>query len=164
MHSRGYLTSLRRVVTCSPKTDPATMRVRKPETGGRSRTLDEEVTHPRADRPQTARGGPKARRRDLGPRGRQAARHRRSDLPPLEEPIRWHKGRRDEALEGAGEGERPPEENSCRSGGGHQRPQRGESGKLLSPARRRVAVDHVRRELKVSERRACRVIGQPRSS
>jgi putative transposase len=34
----------------------------------------------------------------------------------------------------------------------------------LSPARRRATVERVRRELKVSERRACRVIAQPRSS
>ena len=43
-------------------------------------------------------------------------------------------------------------------------PKGGESGKLLSPARRRAAVEHVRRRLGVSERRACRVIAQPRST
>ncbi|MFI3905636.1 IS3 family transposase [Ochrobactrum sp. S1502_03] len=37
-------------------------------------------------------------------------------------------------------------------------------GKLLSPARRRACVDHVLDELKVSERRACRVLGQHRST
>ena len=37
-------------------------------------------------------------------------------------------------------------------------------GKLLSPARRRWCVDHVRRELAVSERRVCRVLGQHRST
>ncbi|WLR99394.1 IS3 family transposase [Shinella sumterensis] len=37
-------------------------------------------------------------------------------------------------------------------------------GKLLSPARRRACVDHVIDELKVSERRACRVLGQHRST
>jgi len=37
-------------------------------------------------------------------------------------------------------------------------------GKLLSPANRRAAVEHVRWKLAVSERRACRMIGQPRSS
>ncbi|PWE52240.1 IS3 family transposase [Metarhizobium album] len=37
-------------------------------------------------------------------------------------------------------------------------------GKLLSPARRRACVDHVTDELKVSERRACRVLGQHRST
>jgi putative transposase len=34
----------------------------------------------------------------------------------------------------------------------------------LSPARRRTAVAHVRRKLEVSERRACQVVGQPRST
>ncbi|MBL4641016.1 MAG: IS3 family transposase [Erythrobacter sp.] len=37
-------------------------------------------------------------------------------------------------------------------------------GKLLSPARRRRCIDHVRRELAVSERRVCRVLGQHRST
>ena len=40
-------------------------------------------------------------------------------------------------------------------------------GKLLSPTRRRAAVQHVRNALgpnRVSERRACRVLNQPRST
>ncbi|MCX8504429.1 MAG: IS3 family transposase [Beijerinckiaceae bacterium] len=37
-------------------------------------------------------------------------------------------------------------------------------GKLLSPARRRACIDHVRSELKLSERRVCRVLGQHRST
>ncbi|RIJ18726.1 IS3 family transposase [Henriciella mobilis] len=37
-------------------------------------------------------------------------------------------------------------------------------GKLLSPSRKRVAVDHVVDELGVSVRRACRVVGQHRST
>ncbi|WP_171123504.1 MULTISPECIES: IS3 family transposase [unclassified Ruegeria] len=37
-------------------------------------------------------------------------------------------------------------------------------GKLLSPARRRACIGHVRNQLKVSERRACRVLGQHRST
>ena len=43
-------------------------------------------------------------------------------------------------------------------------PKGGEPKKLLSPARRRAAVEHVRRHLGVSERRACKAIGQPRST
>ena len=42
--------------------------------GGR-RTLDEEETHPRADSPQAAPGGRKARRRSPDPRARKAARY-----------------------------------------------------------------------------------------
>jgi len=34
----------------------------------------------------------------------------------------------------------------------------------LSPARRRVCIDHVRDVLNVSERRACRALGQHRST
>ena len=37
-------------------------------------------------------------------------------------------------------------------------------GKLLSPARRRVCIDHVRDVLNISERRACRALGQHRST
>ncbi|MGR3269842.1 IS3 family transposase [Thalassococcus profundi] len=37
-------------------------------------------------------------------------------------------------------------------------------GKLLSPARRRACVDHVRQKFRVSERFACRVLGQHRST
>jgi hypothetical protein len=40
------------------------------------------------------------------------------------------------------------------------------TGKLLSPARRRRCIDHIRRDLPVrlSERRICRVLGQHRST
>ncbi|WP_317959661.1 IS3 family transposase [Phaeobacter inhibens] len=37
-------------------------------------------------------------------------------------------------------------------------------GKLLSPARRRACIAHVRSQFKISERRACRVLGQHRST
>ena len=37
-------------------------------------------------------------------------------------------------------------------------------GNLLSPARRRACIEHVRRELRVSERRACAALGQHRST
>ena len=37
-------------------------------------------------------------------------------------------------------------------------------GKLLSPARRRRCIDHVRKTFDVSERFACRVLGQHRST
>ncbi|MCK0172542.1 IS3 family transposase [Aliiroseovarius sp. S1123] len=37
-------------------------------------------------------------------------------------------------------------------------------GKLLSPSRRRNCIDHVRSQFHVSERRACRVLGQHRST
>ena len=39
-----------------------------------------------------------------------------------------------------------------------------ELGKLPSPARRRACIDHVREKFQVSERFACRVLGQHRST
>src|SRR3954470_22317635 len=89
------------LMTCSPKTDPATMRVRKPETGRKRRTLDEQETHPRSDSPQAARGGPKARRRGSDPRSRQAAWDQRGNLPPLDKSVRRDEGRCYEAPQGA---------------------------------------------------------------
>jgi len=47
---------------------------------------------------------------------------------------------------------------------GQDDPGGGGTGKLLSPARRRACIDHVRSELKLSERRVCRVLGQHRST
>ena len=38
------------------------------------------------------------------------------------------------------------------------------TGQLLSPAGRRACIDHVRSHFKLSERRACRVMGQHRST
>ncbi|MGN6094714.1 MAG: IS3 family transposase [Bosea sp. (in: a-proteobacteria)] len=43
-------------------------------------------------------------------------------------------------------------------------PEGGGFGKLVSPARRRACIDHVRLALKVPERRVCRVLGQHRST
>jgi transposase InsO family protein len=51
-----------------------------------------------------------------------------------------------------------------RSHPGQAHSDRGGEGKLLSPSRRRKCIDHVRRELGVSERRACRALGQHRST
>ena len=42
--------------------------------------------------------------------------------------------------------------------------QGGGKGKLLSPARRRACVEHIRSVLTISERRACRALGQHRST
>ncbi len=75
-------------LTCSPETDPATRRVRRPETG-RWRILDEEEAYPTADRAQVARGGRRAGCGSLDPRSSsQEARHQRGYMPPLEESVR----------------------------------------------------------------------------
>src|SRR5215216_3951934 len=53
-------------LTCSPKTDPATMRVQPPTMGTPRRTLYGQTTLPGADRPQATPGGRKAHLRCLG--------------------------------------------------------------------------------------------------
>ncbi len=47
---------------------------------------------------------------------------------------------------------------------GQRHPQRGGAGKLLSPAKLSRAIKHVRQKLKVSQRRARKILGQPRST
>lgn len=78
--------------------------------------------------------------------------------------IRRPERRPCETPEGTGGGECPTPARSFRSHAGQDDPCQDRQGKLLSPARRRVCVDHVIDELKVSERRACRVLGLHRST
>ena len=88
-------------MTCSPKTDPATMRVRTLQMG-RWRTLDEEEAHSRADRPHAAPCRGKAGCRQLGPRDHQRTRHQRGYVPPLESSLRHDEltgGKRPKELE-----------------------------------------------------------------
>ena len=72
-----------------------------------------------------------------------------------------------QGAEGSAAGERPVEEGGGEPGLGHGDPAGGRQGKLVSPERRRRTVAEVRRRLgpdEVSERRACRVLGQPRGT
>ena len=91
----------------------------------------------------------------------------RSDVLPLAEGIRWRSDGSGKASEGTGAGERPVEEAGGRGGAGQGDSPGSRFGKLLSPANRLRTVEHVReapgRDV-VSERRACRVLGQSRST
>lgn len=65
------------------------------------------------------------------------------------------------------EGECPPEAAGCEPGLGHGDLEGSGEGKLVSPERRRRTITEVRRRLgpnRISERRACRVLGQARST
>src|SRR5690606_19180728 len=83
---------------------------------------------------------------------------------PLAQGVRRPERRPGEAAEGPGESGRP----AAQGGGGHDarqaNPERGCTGKLLSPTRRRRCVDHVMAKFSVSERFACKVLGQHRST
>jgi putative transposase len=88
-------------------------------------------------------------------------------LLPLAQGVRGPGERPGEEAEGDGEGERPPEEACGGPLPGQLHTAGGLPGKLLSPAKRRLAVEHVRDALgrgAVSERRACGVLGQVRST
>jgi putative transposase len=62
------------------------------------------------------------------------------------------------------EKENQSEARGVGSDAGQDDPDGGCTGKLLSPSRRRQCIDHVRQTLGVSERRACRTLGQHRST
>ncbi len=91
----------------------------------------------------------------------------RADVLPLAAGVRWPANRLGQAAQGTGEGECPAEEAGGEPGLGYGDPERGRLGKLLSLTKRRQAVAHVRNSLgreHVSERRACQVLGQSRST
>ena len=83
---------------------------------------------------------------------------------PLAKGVRGPSARPGQASEGAREGKQPSQEARGRPGARQRHPQGSQLGKILSPARRRRAVKQVCCVLGVSERRACRVLGQPRST
>ena len=62
------------------------------------------------------------------------------------------------------EGELPAQEDRGRTGPRHRHVEGAEPGKLLTPDRRRRAVTALTERFGVSERRACRVVGHPRST
>ena len=83
---------------------------------------------------------------------------------PLAQGVWRPEGRPGEASEGAREGERAAAQGGLGPDAGEADPERGCLGKLLSPARRRRCIDHVMMKFGVSERLACRVLGQHRST
>ena len=83
-------------------------------------------------------------------------------LPPL---AAWGiEAGPDKAAEGVGGGELTAAPRGVGFDLGQDDPERGTAGIIVSPSRRREAVEHVSSVLGVSERRACRIIGQPRST
>ena len=78
--------------------------------------------------------------------------------------LRRYGDRPAKGTQAASKRERTAEESGVGSDLGQADPGGGRTGKLLSPARRRVCIGHVREAFMVSERRACRVLGQHRST
>ena len=88
----------------------------------------------------------------------------RTDLLPMDEEIRWNGRGSIEGTQASAKRERAAAQSRIRSDAGQTDPHGGGQGKLLSPARRRACIDRVRAELDISERRACRVLRQHRST
>ena len=83
---------------------------------------------------------------------------------PMAAGVRGNEGEPGEASQGAREGEPAAEAGGGRADAGQADLEGSLRGKLLSPERRRRCVVQVRQRLGVSERRACRVLGQARST
>src|SRR4051812_33309259 len=83
---------------------------------------------------------------------------------PLASGVRRVEERPGEAAEGPGNGEHPAASCGVGSDTRQADPAGGIPGKLLSPARRRACIEHVRGALSISERRACAALGQHRST
>src|SRR5215217_1208942 len=124
----------------------------------------QEETQAGRDRCQAAPSGRAGRAGDAG-RGRDP-RHRgdRGHILSLASGV-WR------AQVGPSAPDEGPGDRECAPAQSHRRPHprqadpaRGRPGKLLSPARRRACVEHIRSVLTVSERRACRALGQHRST
>ena len=83
---------------------------------------------------------------------------------PMAAGVRGNEAEPGEASQGAREGETTAEAGGGRADAGQADLEGSLRGKLLSPERRRRCVVQVRQRLGVSERRACRVLGQARST
>ena len=88
----------------------------------------------------------------------------RAGLLPLAKRVRWSFDRPGQETQETRTGECKTQAGGWRSHSRQVNPERSGQGKLLGPARRRKCVDHVRQVLDVHERRACRVLGQPRAT
>src|SRR4029077_679189 len=82
----------------------------------------------------------------------------------LEERVRRAEAGSSETIEGAGEGERETQATGGGAVAGEASSQGCSGGKLLSPERRRCAVEHAREEHQLSERHACHLLGQWRGT
>src|SRR6202140_4015552 len=91
-------------------------------------------------------------------------RRQRGDVLQVAARVRRPEKRPDQAPEGTGNGEHPAAPRGVGSDLGQANPAGGGPGKLLSPARRRACIEHVRGVLSISECRACAALGQHRST
>ena len=135
-----------------------------------SATLGQEKPHetltpqPRADHPQAAQCRATAQPRPNSCRCMPSSGGICCHLPPLAASLRRHEIHGSQAAQGAGTGELSAEAFTCRGRARQGHAQRACRGKLLSPERRRRAVVVLQDRFRASQRRACRLAGQNRTT
>ena len=118
----------------------------------------------RTNHPETERGGYFAQPGENGQGSVSAAGGTRTDLLPVAKGVWGDEHNPGEKAKGTGKRKHEIEETGSRPFIGQCDSQGGALKKVISPARRREAVRQVQEALEVSERRACRVIGQSRTT
>src|SRR5680860_788707 len=151
----GVLNVSRANLECPPPAVPRRMRVLTRPTGPRKdhHHAEGEEAHAGADRPAPTQCRSRPGRRPYGRPDLPGDRGQRADLLPLEEPLRRHEDPGAPPAEGARAGEPAPEEAGGRSLPGRGHAEGAGRGKLLSPARKRRAVNHLQATFPISERR-----------
>src|SRR5215831_1550601 len=98
------------------------------------------------------------------PSSLQRSRNHAADLLPLAQRVRRSEAGTGTTAKGTGEREQPSAPPGDRVVSGETSLEGRGGGKLLSPERRRCAVQHAREQHRLSERRACRLLGQWRGT
>ena len=124
----------------------------------------EEEVHSRGNNQQTEIGGSDHRLWQHCCRSRPTHLGLGANLLPLARRVWWSRSGPGLTPEGVGDRDQPAQACGGRTYLGQPDTQEGLGGNLLSPARRRLYVQHIRSIFAVSERRACRVLAQPRST
>ena len=122
-----------------------------------------EAVHAGADHGEVAGGG-EAAGAGLHSAVVKAVGDHRSDVLSVAVEVRGDERGGGRAVEAVGAGERAVEEDRRQPGVGHPDVEGLAAGKLVSPSRRRAAVAYLQRRYRVSERRACQLVGQHRST
>ena len=81
-----------------------------------------------------------------------------------EEQVRWHVSQRTQARQGSGSREQPFQEDVCGSGFGERRNQGCLVAKVVTPTAKRMAVEYMVAEHRISRSKACRIVGFSRSA
>src|SRR5712692_2325913 len=131
--------------------------------GGKAGHADQEV-QTRADRDDAAADRSEHRQRKDHPTSLQGSRDHGADLLPLAEGVRRAEAGASQAVEGPGKGELAAEAVGGGAVAGETGAEGRGLGKLVSPERRRCAVERARQQYGLTERHACRLLEQGRGT